>query len=298
MSLIPDFTILSVFSLRWSDILTLIPVCIILVVLFRLSNREMTVSQEHQKALGEALIKEREAFNMPSGLSAQELRETRLARMNELAKAAEFGRLSQGLFHDLITPLTYVMLYTEKTQDPKALAAAQKMTAYIRDIRSTLAHEEIDKTFSIRHELDGVLALYHYRLREKNIGLEIVGDGPFEHHGNTLKVNQIFLNLISNAIDSFDGIERWQKKITITIAEANGYVMIKVADNGCGIAQGNLEKIFTPFYTTKSIDKGIGIGLATVKSVVEKDLGGTIIVKSDTHGTSFKIEFPVQTISS
>ena len=102
------------------------------------------------------------------------------------------------------------------------------------------------------------------------------------------KMKRVFINLIKNAIDAMpDG-----GKLTITSEKANNKVKIAFADTGVGISEENLKKLFGPLFTTKA--KGMGLGLAICKRIVEAH-GGTISVESIINkGTAFTIIIPTE----
>jgi signal transduction histidine kinase len=84
------------------------------------------------------------------------------------------------------------------------------------------------------------------------------------------------------------------RTITIAIAEKNGMAELNVRDNGCGMTPTVRTRIFEPFFTTKSGAKGIGIGLPTIKKIIERDMSGTIAVESEAErGTLFTVIFPI-----
>jgi two-component system, NtrC family, sensor kinase len=274
-------TIVQNIPLSVTDIFTLVPIIILVGILFYLSNKEIKKSLEQSIEVQEILSKK--------------LEESQIMRLDELARAAEFGKAAQGIFHDLMSPLTSLILHTEKLRDDtsakesikKASEASKRMAIYIKDIRATLSREETERLCDIRVELDHILHLFVFAAREKNIEFKTEGSGMI--YGSPTKLRQLFSNLISNALDSFDYIQRKDKIIEIKIAERS----IQIKDNGCGIKKDDLDKIFKPFFTTKSIDKGTGIGLSTVKEIVERHFRGSITVRS-TEGvdTTFSISFP------
>ena len=113
---------------------------------------------------------------------------------------------------------------------------------------------------------------------------------------NVGELNQVFLNLIVNAAHAIQdsGKDAATGRITITSSAARGGVVISIADNGCGIAQENLEKIFDPFFTTKPVGRGTGQGLAIVRSIVAEKHGGSLEARSTVGvGTRFTIKLPV-----
>lgn len=275
------------------DLFTIVPIIILILAIFWLYNREIQKTLEQTKISEQILAKERDSLQTQMGERTRELRENRMARMNDLAKAAEFGRLSQGLFHDLMTPLTSMVLHADKLQDPRFKEASDRMTSYISDIRSTLSREEIDRDCSLKEELENVLHLLAYKTRTAGIKISVNEEGSCTWHGNPIKIRQVFSNLISNAIDSYEGMND-KKVIRIDmIDDGNKNNIIKIADSGSGIKEENIGKIFQPFFTTKSPDKGTGIGLTTVKNIVENDLKGSIQAQNNQCGGAlFTVTFP------
>ena len=106
------------------------------------------------------------------------------------------------------------------------------------------------------------------------------------------QVNQVFLNLITNAAQAVDGVEG--ATITLTTRAAEGGVRVEVADNGIGIAPEVLPRIFDPFFSTKEIGKGTGLGLSISYKIVEQH-GGRIEVESQPgSGTKFSVWLPLK----
>ena len=103
------------------------------------------------------------------------------------------------------------------------------------------------------------------------------------------EMQQVFLNLINNALDVMEK----QGGILRIIAELkNGKILIKVSDNGPGILKENISRIFDPFFTTKPVGKGTGLGLSTCYGII-KNMKGEILVDSKIGmGTTFKIYLP------
>ncbi|TSA11270.1 MAG: two-component sensor histidine kinase, partial [Betaproteobacteria bacterium] len=105
------------------------------------------------------------------------------------------------------------------------------------------------------------------------------------------QINQVFLNLITNAAQAFGPADG---EITLTTREDNGGVAVEVADNGKGIAPDVLPKIFDPFFTTKEIGKGTGLGLSISFKIIEQH-GGRIQVASEPgKGTRFTVWLPLK----
>ncbi|AFY53116.1 putative ATPase [Rivularia sp. PCC 7116] len=110
------------------------------------------------------------------------------------------------------------------------------------------------------------------------------------------ELNQVFLNIIGNAIDALRDKQENQPKITISTSfKDNKNILISIKDNGIGISEAALNKIFDPFFTTKPVGSGTGLGLSTSYSiVVEKHQGNLSCVSAPEEGTEFLIELPIQ----
>ena len=114
---------------------------------------------------------------------------------------------------------------------------------------------------------------------------------------NVSELNQVFLNIIVNAAHALreSGKDASTGRIRITTEQAGDRVLVRIADNGCGIPKENLEKIFDPFFTTKEVGLGTGQGLAIARSIVVDKHGGDIGVESEPDvGTTFTLSLPVE----
>jgi len=110
------------------------------------------------------------------------------------------------------------------------------------------------------------------------------------------KLSQVFVNILGNAIDAIHSVEKSTKKHTISITtnEIDGIIAIEFSDTGNGIPDKVLSKIFDPFYTTKEVGKGTGLGMSIATSIIEEH-NGKISAKNNTDsGATFKIQMPVK----
>ena len=112
--------------------------------------------------------------------------------------------------------------------------------------------------------------------------------------GDPAQLQQVLINLFNNAFDAIierRGTSGGELRVT-TATQMDGFVEITVADNGSGIRPENLAKIFSPFFTTKPVGEGTGLGLSVCYGIIE-NMGGTMTVKSDPGaGTVFSIRLP------
>ena len=104
------------------------------------------------------------------------------------------------------------------------------------------------------------------------------------------EMQQVFLNLVNNAIDAMDP---GGGNLDIITRVEDETVLVSISDTGCGIPQANLSRIFDPFFTTKPVGKGTGLGLSIIYGIINK-MGGTISVKSAVNqGTTFTLRIPI-----
>ena len=109
------------------------------------------------------------------------------------------------------------------------------------------------------------------------------------------KLSQVFVNILSNAIDSINSMGKQTEKhsISITTSEIDGEICIEITDTGKGIPPEVLPKIFDPFYTTKEVGKGTGLGMSIATSIIEEHNGKITAVNNPGNGATFTLEIPV-----
>jgi signal transduction histidine kinase len=148
-----------------------------------------------------------------------------------------------------------------------------------------------EDSFDVREGLEKTLLITKNLLK---YGIEV--EKRFEDVPEILcapsKINQVFINLITNAAQAMDG----KGRITISTRRRGDRVEISVRDTGCGIAPENLSKIMDPFFTTKPVGQGTGLGLSIVRKIVDEH-GGEIRVESEVgKGTEFTVSLPIQRV--
>jgi len=225
-------------------------------------------------------------------------------------KLASIGRLAAGVAHEINNPLTGVLTYSsflqKRTRDQpdfqKDLDVIVRETKRCREIVKGLLdfsrqsppkislvdiHQTIERTLAVA---SNQLALSHVTL-EKNL----CSDCP-QVQADENQMQQVFLNLIVNAIDAIgpDGG-------TLTIGSnsriegKNKYVEVTVKDTGCGIPVENLNKIFEPFFSTKD-QRGTGLGLSIIWGIINNHNGRITVQSEPGRGTIFFINLPVAQI--
>lgn len=132
--------------------------------------------------------------------------------------------------------------------------------------------------------------LQHKSKGKVNIRTKFGDIQQIEGYGGQL--NQVFMNVLANALDSLN--DGKGSIIVETSKKEEKHILIKISDTGEGISKENLTRIFEPFYTTKPVDKGMGLGLFTTKKIIDEH-NGYIEVKSKLgKGTHFCITLPIK----
>jgi len=140
----------------------------------------------------------------------------------------------------------------------------------------------------LRRIVEDSIALVEHQLKKKNIHIHLEMELSRTVTGFPTRLQQLFINLILNAVDALDE----GGEIRISAREAGDEVRIDVADNGRGIPGKVLDKIFDPFFTTKDIGKGTGLGLAIVYSIVKEHYGEITVSSREGRGTVFSVVLP------
>jgi signal transduction histidine kinase len=119
----------------------------------------------------------------------------------------------------------------------------------------------------------------------------VFGDGVLPVRGRPEQLAQVFVNLFTNACHAMPQ-KGGRLEIATELTDSDGHVRIVVGDNGHGIQDGHIDRVFLPFFTTKDEKHGTGLGLAIVKRIVDSH-DGRVEVESDGSGTRFVIHLPV-----
>jgi signal transduction histidine kinase len=193
--------------------------------------------------------------------------------------------------------------YAEKNRKHKEVAetafrASKRIEAIIATARKELDHEGAKSLFALENEAHEAAELLSHASKASRVDIQIESDGNTMMWGNHVKFFQVAVNLISNGIDSYKGLsDRAKKKraVVIKISRTDTHVQFKVEDNGCGMSKEIREMIFEPFFTTKTDGNGIGLGLSTTKSIIEKEFSGSIELKSEPGvGSLFCVTMPIR----
>lgn len=276
-----------------------------------LSNREIEQSMRRAFRSERALMRQREQLEEDIEQRTVQLREAQLQRIDQLYRFAEFGKLASGFFHDLSNPLATLQLYLDEIEGnshavthiradaQKAQAIALHIETFTDSMKRQLRESSVEQEFSVPAEIRNVIQIMNHRILTTRTSVIFEPEYEIATYGNPLRFHQVIQNLLSNAIDAYaDANAEMSRRVLVRVVctEKNA-IQIAVQDCGTGIPAAVKEKIFDPFFTTKSNDANMGIGLATTKSIIEKDFGGTIGVESSSsEGTLFTIVIPKRNV--
>lgn len=184
--------------------------------------------------------------------------------------------------------------FKKASLDIETLMRAIKVGAErtVEIVKSLRAFSRIDETLftpsNVHDYMDDTLLLLKHSLKNRIQVIKDYGNIP-EIEFNPGKLSQVFMNLLSNSLQSIDD----KGKIVIkTEMLENDYVRISISDNGNGIPKKHHSKIFDPFFTTKEVGKGTGLGLSISKGIIDNHNGKLYFTSGEKKGTTFCIELP------
>ncbi len=276
---------------------------LLIMIVAWLYNREIERSLWRAIRSERALKEERDLLEIRVAERTDELQRTQLEKMQQLNRLAELGQLSSGLFHDLLNLLNTLSLRMDDETDPSlanAFNTTKQIENFTQAVRKQIGDAGGQTSFSLIKGIDHVIQLVHYKADKENVRIVFLNDSDRDivHFGIPFKFQEVVINLLLNAIESYENIPRNNVRnriIEISIDKTNGAATLHIRDNGCGMTPEILARIFELFFTTKDASKGIGIGLATTKKIIEEDLAGTITVQSEPgRGSLFTVTFPIK----
>jgi C4-dicarboxylate-specific signal transduction histidine kinase len=162
------------------------------------------------------------------------------------------------------------------------------MAESIDDLRNFFRKDKVSKVYIIEHALSRVLAIINGELRNNNICIQKNIDEEIKINGFENELQQVLINLISNAKDAFIENNIEDRKLGINAYKEEKDIFIEVFDNAGGIPENIIDSIFESYFTTKG-EKGTGIGLNLSRMIIKDSMNGELSVKNENDGVKFTI---------
>lgn len=235
----------------------------------------------------------------------------------EAGRLASIGELAAGIAHEINNPVAIMveeagwiqdLLEDDDPASSDNLAEFKRASIHIES-QGERCKEITQKLLSFARKTDPtqmylnlsaliseIISLVDQKTRYANVQIETDLDPSLPQvWASSTELQQVLLNLLNNSVDAMDS-SGGRIQITTELRDQN--IVIQIADNGIGIAQANLSRIFDPFYTTKPVGKGTGLGLSICYGIIKK-MGGNIEVQSvKGEGTTFSIHLPIDKTST
>jgi two-component system NtrC family sensor kinase len=231
--------------------------------------------------------------------SESQLLEEKLAQSEKLAG---IGTLASGIANEINNPLAGIMGYAEimmgeddlvrmKKYAEKIVNEAERVSDIVKWL-SRYSREAKDRNIE-DVDLNEIISesLEAFKLTEKSCDVDV--EKYFKNipkiKGNRGELQQIFVNLLENAVDAMDK----RGKLCLSTMMKNEGVEVRVSDDGIGIPNEDIKRVFEPFFSTKEVGKGTGLGLYVASMLVKKHHGKIDVDSKEGKGTTFTIRFPI-----
>jgi two-component system NtrC family sensor kinase len=284
-----------------------------------LSEREM----RRYNALLEETVRQRTCeLELANARLQESLKQLQAAQAQLLFadRLATIGQLAAGLGHEINNPLAFIVGNLDYVQQQlvrtagaatpeeqqgmieaiaEARDGAERVSLIVRDLKVLSHPNDMERgPVDVLASLRSAVKVAGYELRDRARLVEELEAVP-PVNGHKARLCQVFLNLVINAAHAISPGRAAQNEIRIsTRMDGPRHVVVEVSDTGCGIPAENLERIFNPFFTTKPVGVGTGLGLSVCHGII-KALDGDISVRSEVgRGTTFRVSLPVYEAST
>ncbi len=233
-------------------------------------------------------------------------------QLTQADKLSSIGLMAAGVAHEVNTPLAVISSYTQMLakqlqSDPQKAAVLDKITKQTfrasEIVNNLLNFSRTTGTelteISLNKVITDTLALLEHQFKVARIRVQTELNEKLPLIlGNAGRLQQVFLNLFLNAKDAMSGGG------VLNVATLNGeYVSVRVSDTGSGIAQENIDRIYDPFFTTKTSpaegqSRGTGLGLSVTYGIIQEHAGQIRVESRPGEGTTFTLDFPLMTTTT
>ncbi|WP_114833207.1 sensor histidine kinase, partial [Vibrio cholerae] len=219
----------------------------------------------------------------------------------EASKMAALGRMSSAITHEFNQPLTGLLTLLSSNElllergETQLLKANTKLVHSLIDRMAAMTSQlksfafnrpDALQAISLPDALQEILRIHQARLTPVDVRVRLSSDLPLVM-GEEQRLRQVLGNLVSNALDAMS--QTLEPKLSISAVSEEQQVIVRVSDNGCGIAPELLTTMFEPFQTSKKMGEGLGLGLAIVANSLRDMQGSIVAANNPDAGMSFEI---------
>ncbi|NQT74829.1 MAG: response regulator [Chloroflexi bacterium] len=270
-----------------------------------LELHEYKRSLEEQNKIITASHKELQIALDELGLMHEELVKSQ-EQLVQSQKLAAIGQLVSGIAHEINNPLMAIsgnaQLLLEDAEDEDTLESlevirceTQRATDIVQNLLAFARSHKSDRDLvSINEVVENAVKLCSNKSKIDNIQIvyDFTSDMP-NINIDSLQIQQVFLNLINNAIQAMTKTKDSGKLIIRTQQPSEETVQISFEDDGPGIPAENIDRVFEPFFTTKDIGEGTGLGLSICYGIIQSHNGKIYAESTESNGATFNIELPI-----
>jgi signal transduction histidine kinase len=238
-----------------------------------------------------------------------QLMENQQARFDHLAsqmdKMSSLGRMAAGIAHEINNPLTGILLYSSNMSKKVSAGSTldeglniiiqetQRCKTIIQELLEFARDREPQMVLAnVNDIMDKALGIVdnEFRLRHVTKNVQLAG-GMITTMLDGNQIEQVFINLLLNAVHAVEGNGIVTVKSAVDLEQEK--IRVEISDNGCGVAENDIKKIFEPFYSTKN--KGTGLGLAVSYGIIKNHQGDIRVFSMPGKITRFTVELPIRT---
>ena len=279
----------------------------------RARQKELALAQQHAQEVLEHRVQERTAeLNTANTLLVAEIEERKTTEKKlrrtqkdlvQAGKLAALGQMAAAISHELNQPLTAIKAYagntaeyidrdiTDKAKDNifQISSLADRMSSITKHLRNFARRpQDKTKTVSLIGIVEDALAVMKPQIASVNAAIHFEHtEDPVMVRGGQIRLQQVIVNLISNALDAMSNQQK--PKIDIMIYQSGHEVQLTVRDYGSGLDNDAMKYLFDPFYTTKDPGKGLGLGLSISYNIVRDFEGNLSAANCEDGGAIFRI---------
>jgi signal transduction histidine kinase/HAMP domain-containing protein len=223
------------------------------------------------------------------------------------SRQAAMGEMINNIAHQWRQPLNLVGLIMQelpllsatgdlsdeylRARVAKAMGVINHMSRTIDDFRDFFKPDRGEIPFKVGEIITRTLSLVDENFKKDNIRVDVdIADNPVIT-GFPNEFSQVLLNILNNARDAFAGnSSSGQRILTIRLTAEQDRAVITITDNAGGISENHIDRIFDPYFTTKGPDKGTGVGLFMARTIITRNMNGTLSARNTGDGAEFRIE--------